>query len=74
MQITLSGHARRRMAERNVSQEDIENVLSGRGSSGPSPRKRTQRGRSLGGRSLEVVYTEETAGRFHIVTVKVLDR
>lgn len=74
MNVTFSGHARKRMNERNVTREDIEHVLSGRGSAHPSPRKRTQRGRSLGGRSLEVVYTERTAGHFHIVTVKVLDR
>lgn len=74
MNVTLSTHARRRMNERNVTLEDIESVLSGRGPSGPSARKRTQRGRSLGGRRLEVVYTEQTAGHFHIVTVKVLDR
>lgn len=73
MEITFSGHARRRMRERNVSREDIETVLSGH-SEHPSPRKRTRRGRSLGGRRLEVVYTEATAGQFHIVTVKVLDR
>ncbi|WP_407690117.1 DUF4258 domain-containing protein [Rubrobacter aplysinae] len=74
MRISLSSHARRRMNERNVSLEDIENVLSGRGRSHPSQRKRTQRGRSLGGRALEVVYTESMTGQFHIVTVKVLDR
>jgi hypothetical protein len=62
------------MEQRNVSWDDIENVLSGRGPAGPSARKRTQRGRSLGVRRLEVVYTEETAGHFHTVTVKVLDR
>jgi hypothetical protein len=74
MNITFSGHARKRMRERNVSQEDIEHVLSGRGSPHPSARKRTWRGRSLGGARLEVVYTEASAGQFHIVTVKTLDR
>lgn len=72
MQITLSHHARRRMRERNVSVEDIEHVLSGRGPAHPSRKKRKVRGRDLRGRRLEVVYTEATAGRFHIVTVKVL--
>lgn len=74
MDITFSGHARKRMNERNVYREDVENVLSGRGSEHPSPRKRTIRGRSLGGKRLEVVYTEAAAGQFHIVTVKDLDR
>jgi hypothetical protein len=75
MNVTLSAHARRRMNERNVTLEDIEQVLSplpGRGREHPSARKRIQRGRSLGGRRLEVVYTEQTVGHFHIVTVKVL--
>ncbi len=49
MRITLSSHARKRMRERNVSREDIEHVLSGRATTHPSPRKRTFRGRSLGG-------------------------
>lgn len=74
MNVTFSGHARKRMNERNVFREDIENVLLARGPAHPSSRKRTQRGRSLGGKRLEVVYTEGTAGHFHIVTVKVLDR
>lgn len=74
MNVTYSSHARRRMNQRNVIPEDVENVLSGRGVAHPSPKKRTQHGRSLGGRRLEVVYTEEAAGHFHIVTVKVLDR
>jgi hypothetical protein len=72
MRVTLSEHARKRMRERNVSREDIEHVLSSRGSAHPSPRKRTLRGHSLGGVRLEVVYTEARASEFHIVTVKVL--
>jgi hypothetical protein len=74
MRISLSGHARRRMNERNVSLRDIENVLSSRVRNHPSHRKRTQHGRSLGGRALEVVYTESVKENFHIVTVKVMDR
>lgn len=74
MRITLSGHARKRMRERNVSFGDIEHELSGRGPEHPGSRKRTIRGRSLGGRRLEVVYTEAQADQFHIVTVKTLDR
>lgn len=62
------------MRQRNVTLEDIEHVLSARGPGHPSPRKRTQRGRSLGGQRLEVVYTEVQADQFHIVTVKALDR
>lgn len=74
MDITFSGHARKRMNERNVTREDVENVLSKRGPDHPSPKKRTARGRSLGGKRLEVVYTENAARQFHIVTVKDLDR
>lgn len=70
MRITLRGRARRRMRERNVSLEDIEHLLSDRGSAHPSP-KRTQRGRSLGGVQLEVVYTEVQSEQLHIVTVKL---
>jgi hypothetical protein len=72
MRITLSGHARKRMRERNVFREDIEHVLSERAAAHPSPRKRTIRGRTLGGMRIEVVYTEARVGEFHIVTVKVL--
>ena len=74
MNITFSGHARQRMNERNVTIEDVENVLSDRGPGHPGAKKRTQRGRSLGGKRLEVVYTEKVAGYFHVVTVKVLSR
>lgn len=74
MNITFSGHARQRMDERNVTAEDIENVLSNLGPGHPSTKKQTQRGRSLGGKRLEVVYTEGTVGHFHVVTVKVLSR
>lgn len=72
MHITLSNHARKRMQERNVTQEDIEHVLSDRGPAHPSSKKRTLRGRDRGGRRLEVVYTEVRSEQFHIVTVKVL--
>jgi hypothetical protein len=72
LRITLSGHARKRMRERNVTREDIEAVLSGRGPAHPSPKKRTLRGRDRGGRRLEVVYTEARPEQFHVVTVKVL--
>lgn len=74
MRITLSGHARKRMRERNISREDVQHVLSDRGQAHPSVRKRVLRGRSVGGRRLEVVYTEGTAEQFHIVTVKDLER
>lgn len=74
MRITLSNHARKRMRERNISREDVEHVLAGRGATHPSPRKRTRRGRSLSGMRIEVVYTEVQAEQFHIVTVKALDR
>lgn len=73
MRITLSGHARQRMRERNVSREDIEAVMSSRGVAHPSAKKRTQRGRDRSGRRLEVVYTEVEKERFHIVTVKLLN-
>lgn len=72
MQITYSAHARRRMAERSISERDIEHVLSGRGHQHPSTRKRSLRGRTLGGTLVEVVYTEARAGQFHIVTVKIV--
>lgn len=74
MTITYSLHARERMDERNVYEEDVEHVLAGRGREHPSPRKRTQWGRSLGGRPLGIVYTEGEADRFHVVTVKTRDR
>lgn len=74
MGVTLSGHARKRMRQRNISREDIEHVLAGRGAEHPSPRKRALRGRDRGGRRLEVVYTEARSGQFHVVTVKTLDR
>lgn len=73
MRVTLSGHARKRMRERNVYREDIEYVLSKRGQTYPSPKKRSRRGRDASGRRMEVVYTEVNSGQFHIVTVKVLD-
>jgi hypothetical protein len=72
MRVSLSGHARKRMGERNVSREDIEHILAGRERSHPSPKKRTFRGRTLGGVSVEVVYTEARASEFHIITVKIL--
>lgn len=74
MRITLSGHARKRMRERNVSVADIRHVMSGRGHQHPSAKKRTQSGRSPAGVRLEVVYTEPTTLHFHVVTVKLLDR
>jgi hypothetical protein len=74
VRVTLSDHARKRMRERNVSREDIEHILSGRGREHPSPKKRTFRGRDRGGRRLEVVYTEGRSGHFHVVTIKTLDR
>ncbi len=74
MRVTYSGHARKRMRERNVSALDIRHALSGRGPSYPSPKKRTHRGRTLGGARLEVVYTEERRQEFRIVTVKLLGR
>lgn len=74
MRITLSGHARKRMRERNVSVADVRHVMSGRGRQHPSARKHTQSGRSPAGARLEVVYTEPTTLHFHVVTVKLLDR
>ncbi len=74
MQVTLSGHARKRMRERNISREEIEHVLSGRGQEHPSPKKRTLQGRAPDGRRLEVVYTEARPGHFHVVTIKTLGR
>ena len=63
------------MRERNISNQDVRGVLRSRGPSHPSPKKRTARGRTLGGaRRLEVVYTEEHREEFRIVTVKLLDR
>jgi uncharacterized DUF497 family protein len=74
MRITLSRHARRRMRERAVAMADIRHVLMNRGPSHPSRRKREERGRALNGERLEVVYTEVSAGVFHIVSVKKPDR
>jgi hypothetical protein len=53
---------------------DIRHVLLNRASTHPSRRKRVERGRALNGERLEVVYTETTAGSFHIVSVKKPDR
>lgn len=72
MQITYSAHARKRMRERNISESDIYHLLPSRSREHPSPRKRTLRGRTLGGTLVEVVYTEARAGQFHIVTVKIV--
>jgi hypothetical protein len=74
VRVTLSGHARKRMRERNVFWDDIEHVLASRGSEYSSSKKRTFRGRDAGGRRLEVVYTEARSGHFHVVTIKTLDR
>lgn len=71
MRITYSAHARRRMNERNIVRGDVESVLSGRGAAYPSGRKRTETGRTPGGRVLRVVYTESEAQNFHIVSVVI---
>lgn len=71
MRITYSSHARRRMKERNVTQPDVESVMSRRARTYPSSKKRTETGRTLGGKSLKVVYTEEKRENFHIVTVVI---
>jgi hypothetical protein len=76
VRITYTHHAQRRMRERAVSAADVRRVLANRPPqrSFPSPRKRSERGRASSGALLEVVYTEEKAGEFRIVTVITPDR
>lgn len=62
------------MSLRHVTEDDIESVLSGRARAHPSPKKRTETGRTLGGVVLRVVYTEKTAQNFHIVSVVTPNR
>lgn len=71
MNVTYSRHARIRMRERNVTTDDVESVMAGRGAAHPSSRKRTQTGRMLSGRTIRVVYTETKAEEFHVVSVVI---
>ena len=57
------------MHERRVTVADIRNVLNGRPQMHPSPNKRVHTGLALGGRRLEVMYTEAKAGEVRIVWV-----
>jgi uncharacterized protein YuzE len=60
VKITYTNHAQRRMRERAVSGADVRNVLSARVPAHPSSKKRELWGRTVGGTSLKVVYTEES--------------
>jgi hypothetical protein len=74
MRVSLSQHARLRLREKNLTVADVRNVLQGRGSAHPSKKKRTEKGRTLNGERINVVYTEARAGQFRIVSVITPDR
>ena len=75
MKIELTHHARKRLREQRLTIDDVRNVLKSRGGqSYPSKKKRVQGGRALSGEKVNVVYTEEKAGEFRIVSVVTPDR
>lgn len=74
MKISLTAHARLRLREKGLTVADVRNVLQGRGSAHPSARKRTEKGRAASGERINVVYTEEKAEVFRIVSVITPDR
>lgn len=74
VKIDLSNHARRRLREKNLTVEDLRNVLANHARAHPSPRKRMEKGRTISGERINVVYTEVKADEFRIVSVITPDR